>query len=94
MSESDIITFEKIVELEAQVLKKRLFEQYLNKLIELLNVKIQLYLTAAEADCPWTNDLPEEMFLLCTAPLKARHEAANYVLSHPDLPRSSICDAS
>jgi hypothetical protein len=76
MSESDIITFEKIVELEAQVWEKQLFEQYLDKLIELLNVNIQLYLTAAEIDCPGGSDLPKEMFLLCTAPLEARHEAA------------------
>lgn len=82
---TDTITFERVAELEAQIFEKQLFTQYLHKLIQLLDIKVQLYPGAVEADCDWTTDVPLEIFRLCTAPLEARLEAANCVLdqSHP-----------
>jgi hypothetical protein len=79
------ITSEEIVKLENQILQKKLFEQYLKKLIEILDVNIEVYLTAAEVSDSWFNEMPLELFRLCTAPPEARHEAAMLVLAHSNL---------
>ncbi len=80
MSES-IIALEEVVELEAQVLQNKLFEQYVDKLIALLDLHLEVYSTAVELGYPLLNGgMPLEIFSLCTAPLEARYEAATFVL--------------
>ncbi len=84
------ITFEAVVELEARVAQTKMYEQYLEKIIELLDIQCRLYLSAVEAEAPFCRDMPWEIFRLCTAPLAIRHEAAMFVLAHPELPRYSL----
>lgn len=86
----EAIILERLIELEAQVLDKKLYEQYLDKLIKLTNVYVQLYFSTVEPDMPLCQDMPLEIFRLCTASLELRYQAATFVLAHPDLPRESL----
>ncbi len=79
------VRIEEVLELESQIVNhemhEKMYEQYVKKLIELLNVRIQTFITTAEVIEPFFDDISSEIFHLCTAPLAIRHEAAMFALA-------------
>jgi hypothetical protein len=79
------VRIEEVLELESRIINhashEKMYEQYVKKLIELLGVRIQVFITTAEVLEPFLDDVSSEMFRFCTAPLAARHEAATFALA-------------